>query len=87
MHLIQVHSFFKYINMTFHLSISSIHKNVVELSVLNELDNEALAEVMLTAFREMKSENPMALRVIFFASMESLREESELIQEIWQNLR
>ncbi|MEL6559631.1 MAG: hypothetical protein AAFQ94_15675 [Bacteroidota bacterium] len=73
--------------LTFHLSISSINQNVIELSVHSELDNEALAEVMMTAFKELKTKDPMALRVIFFASMESLRAESELIQEIWQNLR
>ena len=72
--------------MTFHFSISSINKNVIELSVHNELDNEALAEIMMTAFKELKSKDPMALRVIFFAAMESLRDESELIQEIWQSL-
>ena len=73
--------------MSFHLSISNVHRELVELSIHNELDNEALAEVLMTAFQEMKSENPMVLRVIFFASMESLRDESELIQEIWKNLR
>lgn len=72
--------------MTFHFSISSINKNVIELSVHNELDNEALAEIMMTAFKELKSKDPMALRVIFFASMECLRNESELIQEIWDSL-
>lgn len=73
--------------MTFHLAIKSIQKNIVEMSIQHDLDNEALAEIMMTVFKDLKTKDPMALRVIFFASMEALRDESELIQRIWEGIQ
>ena len=73
--------------MPFKLEIESFDTDMFKLSVHNNLDNEQLAEIFMTAFQEMREKHPMVLRVIFFSSMETLRPESELIQQIWQNLR
>jgi len=73
--------------LTFHLAINSIQKRIVELSIRNELDNEELAEIFMTVFKDLKTKDAMVLRVIFFASMECLRNESELIQQIWEQLQ
>ena len=73
--------------MPFKLEIESFDSEMFKLSVHNTLDNEQLAEIFMAAFRDMREQHPMVLRVIFFASMENLRPESEFIQQIWNNMQ
>ena len=73
--------------MPFKLEIESFDSEMFKLSVHNTLDNEQLAEIFKAAFRDMREQHPMVLRVIFFASMENLRAESQLIQQIWNNMQ
>ena len=72
--------------MPFKLEIESFDSDMFKLQVYNALSNEQLAEILMTAFNEVKEQHPMVLRVIFFASMECLRDESELIQRVWEDL-
>ena len=73
--------------MPFKLEIESYDSDMFKLSVHNTLDNEQLAEIFMAAFQDMIEKHPMVLRVIFFAAMECLRPESELIQQIWEDLQ
>lgn len=73
--------------MPFNLQIESFDSDMFKLSLHNTLDNEQLAEILMAAFQAMRDEHPMVLRVVFFASMECLRPESEMIQKIWEDLR
>jgi len=70
----------------FKLEIQLFDKEIVKLVVENNLENEELAEVLMTAFEGMKSENHMVIRVMFFAAMETLRAESHLVQAIWEGI-
>jgi len=70
-------------NKLFRLEIQSIEDDTVKLLVVNRLSNEQLAKVCVTAFEGIKERDPMVLRVIFFAALESLKPESEMIRSVW----
>lgn len=73
---------------SFRLEIKAAQEGIIKLIVESpdHVTREEIGEILLTAFKELKSNNELLLRLILFASLETLSDSKEIMSTIKQYL-